>query len=260
MINERREGMEIDLQKLLLSYLHNWWIIAAFAAVAGILALYITANFITPMYQSKVMIYVNNNRSEQEVDIITSTNLSTSQRLVDTYITIIKSERVLREVAEVSGLSLTPGQIRGYMKAEQVDTTELFTVTVTHPDPEMAALLVNAVAEVAPREIGEIVMGSSTKIIDYGKVPTAPSSPRKGYNTIIGIIDGAAIAIFYITLRFLLDVRIKDEEDLHMLFELPVLAQIPSFVAESSKRRGGYRYGTSAQGYGTAAEKGAEEK
>ena len=31
MINERREGMEIDLQKLLLSYLHNWWIIAAFA-------------------------------------------------------------------------------------------------------------------------------------------------------------------------------------------------------------------------------------
>ena len=50
---------------------------------------------------------------------------------------------------------------------------------------------------------------------------------------------GAVIALAYLTLTFLFDVRIKDEEDLSTLFDIPVLAQIPGFMTEQSKL-GGY--------------------
>ena len=243
MRNEHRENLEIDLQKLLLAYLRKWWLIVAAAVVAGLLALYVTANFITPMYEAEVTVYVNNIRSDQQVEYISNTNLATSQRLVNTYIAIIESGTLLEKVAEESGLEVTVKDIHKAMKAEQVDDTELFTVTITLPDPEQAAQLANTLAEVAPSEIGEIVEGSSTKIIDYAKVPEAPSSPNKGRSTVLGALVGIVVAVLYVTLRFLLDVRIKDEEDLTALFNLPVLSQIPTFVPDGTTRKGSYGYG-----------------
>ena len=85
--------------------------------------------------------------------------------------------------------------------------------------------------------------GSSTKIIDYAKVPEEPSSPSRAKNTVLGFLVGAVAAVLFVTLRFLLDVRVKDEEDLTSLFNLPVLAQIPTFVPDGTKRRGSYGYG-----------------
>lgn len=253
MMNEKREGLEIDLQKLLLAYIKKWWLILACTVVAGLVSFYVTANFVTPMYKASVMVYVNNSKSDTQIDSISSSSLSTAQRLVNTYINMIESDTVLEKVAEATGLNITAGQIRSVMSAAQVDDTELFSVTITHEDPKLAAHIANAVAEVAPGEIEDFVEGSSTKIIDYAKVPTAPSSPNKSRNCIIGALVGCVVALLYVTLRFLLDVRIKDEEDLNMLFDLPVLAQIPSFAAEGSKRSNGY-------GYGSAAEKGDAAK
>ena len=122
----------------------------------------------------------------------------------------------------------------------------------------------NALAEVAPGEIEKIVEGSSAKIIDYGKVPVNPSSPNRRNNVVLGVLAGVAVAILYITLRFLLDVRIKDEEDIYAMFELPVLASIPNFSPDRGKRRKkrGYSYGYAGnvQAYATSSEKGGTEK
>lgn len=240
MINEGRDGYEIDLQKLLLSYLQKWWLIVLCGALVGASAWYITKHHITPMYEAKVMVYVNNNRGDLQIDTITNANLATAQRLVDTYINIIKSDTVLEKVAEESHLNLSATAIRKIMSAEQVDDTELFNVIITYPDPKIAAQVANAVAEVAPGEIENFVEGSSTKIIDYAKIPQVPSSPNVSRNVVLGVLLGVVGALLYLTIRFLLDVRIKDEEDLNMLFEFPVLAQIPAFVTDSSKRRSGY--------------------
>lgn len=257
MFKEKRDGFEIDLQKLLFSYLQKWWLILLCTVVVAAAACGITKQFITPMYQSSVMIYVNNIRGDQQVDSITSSNLSTSQRLVGTYVNIIKSDTVLEKVADASGMDITAAGIRAVMSAEQVEETELFKVIITHPDPAVAAQLANAVAKVAPAEIEEFVEGSSTKIIDYAKVPKAPSSPSMMRNAILGALIGCVLAVGWLTVMFLLDVRIKDEEDLLMLAEFPVLGQIPEFLQEEGKQRGGYS--KKAYEVGAAAKRGARK-
>lgn len=240
MMNENHDGLEIDLKKLLMAYFSRWWLIVLAALAAMLVTFYVTANIITPMYQARVTIYVNNTASGQQVDYISNSNLVTSQRLVNTYINIIKSDTVLEKVAEASGMEIASGQIRQVMSAEQVDDTELFDVVITYPDPVLAAQLANAVAEVAPSEIESFVEGSSTKIIDYAKVPVEQASPSLSRNCVLGGMMGAVLALIYLTVAFLLDVRIKDEEDLNMLFDVPVLAQIPAFLTDEDKRRNGY--------------------
>lgn len=254
MLNDTHDVVEIDLQKLLLAYLRRWWLIVLCAVVAACLSMYVTRYHITPMYKASVMVYVNNIRGDLQIETITSSNLATAQRLVDTYINIIKSDTVLEKVAEASDMDITAAEIRKIMSAEQVDDTEIFNVYITHEDPALAAQLANAVAAVAPGEIEEFVEGSSTKIIDYAKVPTAPSSPSLSRNTVLGGLIGCVLAVVALTIVFLLDVRINDEEDLTILFDLPVLAQVPAFVPEGSKRRSVYGYGKKP--YEHTAEKG----
>lgn len=241
-MNNYIDGLDFELKKLLKEYLHKWWLILICAVGAGAIALIITEQCITPMYTASVTIYVNNARGEQIGEYISSTDLSTAQKLVSTYTIMIKSDTVLEKVAEASGLDITASQIRSAMSAEQVNSTEVFVVKITHPVPAIAAQLANAVAEVAPGEIENFVVGSSTRIIDYAKVPTYPTSPNRNRNMMLGSLMGFALSMLYITLRFMLDVRIKSEEDLNLLFELPVLAQIPSFSSGKSKRSNGYGY------------------
>ena len=249
--NGIREGVEIDLQKLLLAYLHKWWLILLCGAVAAGLALYVTAVHITPMYRAGVTIYVNNTRAGEAVDYISSSNLATSQKLVNTYVNIIESDSVLSKVVESSKLAYTPAEIRTMMSTAQVDDTEIFQVFITNPDPNTAAEVVNAIADAAPAEIENIVEGSSTKIIDYAKVPTTRYSPSYSRNTMLGGVVGVVLAVLYLTLRYLLDVRIKDSEDLEMLFDIPVLGQIPTFSGGEMKngyeKKNGYGYESAAE-------------
>lgn len=236
MTNESKESMEIDLQKLVSTYLHRWWIIVLCAVLAASGALYYTRNHITPIYKAEVTLYVNNSRADQQINYVSGTNLATAQRLVGTYIEIIQSDTVLEKVAHEVGDDVSASFIRSSMAARQKGETELFDVYIAHPDPVFAVRIANAVAEVAPGEIERFVEGSSAKIVDYAKVPTAPSSPNVTRNTILGALVGFVLAVAYITVRFLMDVRIGGEEDLAMLFEIPVLGQIPAFETTGKKK------------------------
>jgi len=240
MINEKREELELDMEKLILTFAGKWWVFLICTVLAVALSLYCTTQLITPMYEASVTIYVNNADRDQKVSYISSSNLATAQRLVNTYIYIIKSDTVLEKVADAAGLGMTATQLRSCLHAAQKGETELFDVIITHENPEMAARIANALAEVAPGEIEGFVEGSSTKVIDYAKVPTEPSTPKLAQNLIVGAAIGILIAAAYITILFMLDVRIKDEEELVGMFDLPVLGQIPVFLPEGSRARGNH--------------------
>lgn len=238
-----RDFTEIDWKQLIVALARKWWLIVGCALAAGILTYAYTANFITPMYRASVSIYVNNVTQVEYSEYISSSNLATSQKLVNTYVSIITSNRVLSKVVEQSELDLTVSQVRGMMSASSVDDTEMFNIYVSSADPELAARVANAIAEVAPDEIAEILEGSSTKIIDYAEVPQYRYSPSYRKNTLLGCCVGGALAVVYVALWALLDKRIKTEDDLERLFDLPVLGVIPEFDAEPRKSsRYDYRY------------------
>ncbi len=249
--NNREDGVSIDLQELLFTYLRYWWFLAICAIVVASAALFYSVKFIVPQYRASVTIYVNNAKETQSTEVITNTNLYVSQRLVGTYIKIIESDSVLEAVVEEEGIDYSASAVRSMMTAEQVEETELFKVHVSNQDPEMAATIANAIAKVAPEKISEYVVGSSTKIVDYAKVPTSRFKPSYRNNTMFGAVVGFAIALIYLTIRYLMDVRINDTDDLEQIFEYAVLGQIPNFNAAANGKKYGYRkYGYRKYGYG----------
>ena len=246
----REEVMEIDLQKLLMAYLRKWWLILLCGLVVAGGALLYTVKFITPLYQANVSVYVNNSSNNQPVDYVTSSNLDASQKLVNTYINIAKSDRVLDLVAEKLNGDYTVKELREMLSAAQVDKTEIFRIYITSPSPEEAARVANMMAEVAPGEISNLIEGSSARIIDYAKVPEQRYSPSYKKNTMMGGLIGCVLVVAYLTALFLLDVRIRDDEDLTSLTDLPILGQIPNIDAIKDSDRKKYGYETEERSAG----------
>lgn len=227
---QRSAGVEIDLQELLMLYLRKWWMIILCAVLAGAIALGGTYFLMTPLYKASVSVYVNNNRESPEDGYVSYNDLSVSLRLVNTYINIITSDRVMDKVSAALNNEYTSNQLAGYLSAEQVENTEIFRLYVTHPDPEEAARIANVVAQIAPDEISKIIEGSSARVIDLAKVPTQKASPNYSTMTILGIVAGALVAIVFLTVRKLSDTRIKNEDDLAALFDMPILGRIPDLT------------------------------
>lgn len=233
-------NIEINLREFFRVLIKRAWIIVLCAVICGTAVLVYAKNFVRPVYQASISVYVNNN-SGRENPYISSSDLAVALRLVSTYVNIIQSNTVLEKVIDTAGLEgqMKTSQLRGMLSARAIGETEMFKVTVTSTDPALAAKLANSIAVVAPGEISKIIEGSSAKIIDKATVPTTPVASGNTTKALMGAMAGAAVVVLITLLQILMDVRINSEEDLAKISNVPVLGVIPVLSVEhkSSRRR-----------------------
>ena len=240
----QRDEIEIDVGRVLRAVMNRAWRIAFVSVLCAVLAFGYTFQFITPLYQSAAMFYVNNNSfSVGDAALsITSGDLVTSRGLVDSYIVILKTRETLNEVIDYAGLNLSYGQVSGMISAAAVNETEIFRVTVTNPDPQEAEKIANAIAYILPKRISNIIDGTSAKIVDSAVVPAGPSSPSYTKNTMIGFMLGFLVSAGMIALKEIFDTTIRSEEDIDQVCAHPVLSLVPD-MQSSGKNKSRYYYG-----------------
>ena len=226
--------MDLDLKRLLEILWRKMWLIILCFLIGGAAAGSITKFLITPIYSSSATMYVNNTNNRGTNPISTS-DITASQQLVDTYIVIMKSDAVLQAVAEKSGLGYTANQIRSMISANSENGTEVFRLVVENANPEHAQIIANTIAEIAPQEIIRVVKAGSVEVIDYAKLPTAPSSPNLPMNIVIGCLLGLIIAVGIALVHELFDTTIKSEKDLTDAFQIPIIGKIPVLLDDTIK-------------------------
>lgn len=225
------DTIELDLKEIGMTLLRRVWAIILCAVIGGLAVLTYTVNFVTPTYKAGVTMYVNNS-SGVNGQYMSSSDLAVAQRLVETYVNIIASHTVLDKVVDASGLEITSSQLRGMLAASAVGETEMFTVSVIAPDPQMAADLANVIAEVAPAEINKIIPGSTAQVVDYARIPESRHAPSYTSSTVLGFLAGGVLAAAFVIAQQLLDNRIIKKEDLERICGVPVLGVIPEITEE----------------------------
>ena len=240
--NTKNEEIEIDLSRLFAAVVRRSWLIAAVAVLCAVVTLVGTIFLIAPKYQSSAMIYVNNSSlsiGDVSVGGITTGDISASKSLVKTYIVILNTRETLNDVIDYADVDLTYSELKGMIKAEAVDSTEVFRVTVTSKDPEEATKIASAIAYILPRRIANIIQGTSAVVVDAAVMPTGASSPNYTKNTMIGFLFGIIAVMAAIVMRELLDNTIRSEEDVAQSCQHPILAPVPDLTA-SGKGQYGY--------------------
>lgn len=236
-MNNENDVIEIDLLHILEVLLSRVWTIIITGALGATILFVFSAFFITPMYKSSAMFYVNNNNLNigSSSFSISSSDISASQSLVDTYIVILKTRNTLETVIEKSNMDLTYKELSEMVSASAVNSTEVFEVSVTTTDPVDACTIANTIADVLPDKISEIVTGSGAKVVDYAVVNAQKVSPSIKKYTAIGLLVGALLACVVIVLQDIFDDTIRDENYLISTYdEIPNLAVIPNLEEKNS--------------------------
>ncbi|WP_296078724.1 Wzz/FepE/Etk N-terminal domain-containing protein [uncultured Eubacterium sp.] len=230
------KDIEIDLGKIFYKMRDKFIYIIIITIIAAIASGLITHFAIKPKYSATTTMYVYSNTDRISTDsTITSTELTASQDLVNTYIYILKSDTVLEAVIKDLNLNVSTNALKSAISASQADKTVAFEVTVTARSPKMAAKVANSIAKIAPKEIVRVVKAGGVEIIDYAKIPTKPSSPNLSLNVTVAALAGFFISFMAFFLYELFDTTITSERDLVGEFDIPVLGTVPNLTGNSEQ-------------------------
>lgn len=229
---------ELDKQEITISImqvLRILWknilpiIIITAVVAAGVFV--VESFFIKPQYEASAMIYVQAKKMTDDTQVNTS-DLSVAKQLVDTYSIILKTDEVLEDVAAALDHQVTAEKLYKKITAKSINNTEIFSISYTDTDPERARDVINALADIAPDRIKDVVKAGEASVVQRASTPKDPVSPKKLRDTAIAALAALVVSGFIFVLVAILDTRIRSVEDLTENFNYPVFGQIPTITAD----------------------------
>lgn len=207
-----------------------WWLVVTLALIGGATSFaYAAAQ--TPLYRSTSSLHFSLDQGTSAVDLNQGSAYTQSQML--SYAQLVRGSRVLEPVIEELGLETTPRELAESIEVTIPQDTVTMKVTATTPGARSSADLASAISEHLIDAVQEIAPknpeGSSTitvTIYDAAVPPRVQSSPNKTRDAAIGAAAGGAIGVAAALLLFLLDTRIRTEEELAEATGLPVLGVV----------------------------------
>ena len=183
-------------------------LVIALPIVAGIVA-FVVSMFLPNEYTASTTMYVLSRDDAAATTAVTQQDLSAGQMLTNDVATLIKSDRVKKDVATKVGLAST--------------TTRVITLEVTGTDPEMAALIANSTVEEISTVATEVMKLQSVNAIDAATPPTNPSGPRRLLIGVVGCLGGFMLAVAIVVLQDMLDTRVRSGDEAEAIMGVPVV-------------------------------------
>lgn len=236
-ITEEDNGeLEIDLVELMYRMLEKIKWIIAFALVGMIVAGLYTKFCVTPMYEAKTKLYVQ----ESKNNVVDLSSINLADKLTADYMQVFNNWHVHEMVITSLDLPYSYRSIQRMISVDILENSRILELTVTSADPREAYNIAMAYAQIAPAFIEAKMETSRPNIFEEARIPTKPSSPNMTINVLLGTLLGAAIAIAIIFVQFVSDDRVRNAEMLQKRLGLATLGMVPvQENAENDVKRNG---------------------
>ena len=233
---------ELDLKELISIFWNKKVHIVLIVAIFMVIGIIYTMAFVTPKYQSSTTLLLakvsnTTGTQTQDIDTITTTEITLNSKLVSTYSELVKSKNVIRTVRANLGINADEEEIRQGVNVSSVKDTELIEITVTNKDAIYAAKIANEIAKVFTDKIKEYYNISNVYVVDEAEVTNTPSNVNHTSDIVLFIFVGLVVAVLYVLVANMLDTTIKSQEDVERVFKVPVLAAIPINLPEKGGRK-----------------------
>lgn len=224
----------ISLQELFSILRKSFWRILALTIVAALISFAVSSFLIKPTYQAGTQILVT--PKKQESNVIDAAQVQSSVTLVNTYRVIIKSPAILEKVQkEVSNAPSSVSSLNNMITVESEQNSQVINVSVQSKDAALASDIANSVANVFSEDIPKLMNVDNVKVLSVSGIPTSPVSPNIILNTAIAAVVGFLLGVGLAFLREVLDRRIRTEEQVQQILDLPVLGSIPDIDSKVFK-------------------------
>ncbi|UXR73955.1 Wzz/FepE/Etk N-terminal domain-containing protein [Staphylococcus sp. IVB6238] len=216
----------IDLNKLFGILKKNMKYLIILPIVFLVLSMVMTFLFMTPKYSSSTQVLVNQKETDSEM---MAQQVQSDLQLVNTYSEIIKSPRILDKVSKNLKGKYSSKEIEGMLTVSNQEESQILNITVENESREAAGKVANEIANVFSKDVNKIMNVDNVSILSKADNNGNKVSPKPLTNAVVGVFLGLIIALVIIFLKEILDKRIKTEEDVEELLDLPVLGTIQDF-------------------------------
>lgn len=229
MYSDDREDV-IDLMELFHVLLRRWYVILICGLLGAAAAFGYTKIRIVPQYEASSMIYIL-----EASDI----NLSLSKQLTVDFATLAKSRPVVEKVIDELELNATYEQLVSTITIANPSDTSILKISVRNPDPELACEISNAMSDSTAERVASVMMTDKPSKVEDAVVPKYPVSPNMKKNVMMGGMFGIVVMAGILVVMYLMDDRIKSEEDIERYLGLTTLASIPISRGEKKHKSKG---------------------
>ncbi|MFR3499433.1 MAG: YveK family protein [Paraclostridium bifermentans] len=175
------------------------WIIFLITFIAILVSTGVSFFAVNPVYEANTTLLVDINK-KPGAEIVTSEQLSVSEKLAVTYGEIIKSKSVLNEVEDSLDLKCGYEELLDKVNVSSINKTQIISVSVQDTNPKRATDIANAIPTAFQQEVKRITQANDVKVIDKAVVPNQPIKPNKATIIAISAILGIMISLFIIFL------------------------------------------------------------
>lgn len=229
-----KEEDTIDLLELFFALWQKAWLLLLCLLGGAVIAGLWTYFMITPQYQASSMIYI----FSKTTSLTSLSDLQIGSQLTEDFKILATSRPVVENVIQELDLDATYEQLVDIITITNPDDSRILQITVTHPDPQLAADISNAMADAIRNRVAEVTNSDRPTVVESAVAPTVKYSPSMTKNVALGGLLGLCLAGGVVVLLYLLDDTIKSEEDVERYLGMNVLAAIPmdSTQAEPKNR------------------------
>ena len=218
--------VEIDLSLIFKKLLSKLNIILISAFTFSLVFILVTMFAIPKKYESRISLYVNVTQDER--DSINMSEINASKSLVSTYMTFIKSNRVLNQVKDKLNIEdMTLKELRESISCSQINGTEFFEVRVKTTDPLLSAKIAEHISLIAPSEFENVFKSSTVVVVDSAKVPIKFCEPNVNKNAVLGAFLGFFLMSGVIMLFAILSQKVEAPNELEKRYTIPLIGIIP---------------------------------
>ncbi|ANE45407.1 hypothetical protein SY83_02675 [Paenibacillus swuensis] len=205
-------------------------LIVLVTVISSLTSAYITMFHITPIYSNSCTLLVNE-QSNSTDSALRFDDILLYEKLLGTYKDILKSNRILKPVTQWYGHGLTPEELASLTQITTNVNSQVITISVRFHDYKAATDLTNYIALTFKDNLQDIMSVDNVQILDEAELRDNPSpvSPNFILNMAASVFLGLSTSVAFIWLSYVMDSRIKSEDDLKDLLSYPLLGSVPSY-------------------------------
>lgn len=213
----------VDFTKIWEIIKKNWKILLLLPIIFLLISLTYTFFIAHPKYEASTQVLVN--QKEKDKDMMAQ-QVQSNIQLVNTYSEILKSPRILDEVAKKDS-SYSSTKLNKMISVDTEADSQILNVSVRANSKDKSEEIANDVAKVFKKEIPNIMSVDNVTILSSANGTSEKVSPKITTNIVAGLLLGLIIAVLIVALKEMFDKRIRTEEDVERELNVPVLGSIP---------------------------------
>lgn len=228
-----RNSLEIEVLRLVRIIYKKIGIIFLAGLLSAVIVLGGTKFLITPKYEAMSTILV----LTKETTLASIADLQLSSQLTQDYALLINSRPVLQKVIDNLELDITYKELKKLVTVNYLSDSRVLTITVVQDSPLAAKEVVDELASVGAKFIGEQMEVNNPKIIEDGEIPDEQSSPDLIKNGVVGFISGIILFVLVICIREIMNDTLMTEEEVEQYIGGAVLAIVPDVSTTKKSKK-----------------------